>query len=548
MSQVVGLAREGAVNTAKAQRRHRPILPGSTGSGEAGLGLDGLLVVAAIAAATVGQGGYYRRESAVCGLLLGAAGVAMIVRRNRALLHSLWPARWALVGLGAMAACTLLASAFDGHVSNVTAPIALLLGLAVIVAVAAACLGPDRRQLADLLITLGVFLGITAWIGVAFHLQPLGRPESGVWRAATTVTYENASAAILAPLALWALARATVRDAVVGRLAIVVLLTGLGATWSRAGIGSFVVGCAVLVALVGYRAVWRAAWRPVAGAVIAVVGLAPGLSVSGPARPVWAVLGLIAGLGVGAATRRATRRHRSATSQASSHPGLTSWSSAARVLMAVAAVAIIGVLVGFASQSRSWSGRLSLASSDRTAAASAALHLWHTHLAWGVGPGEAVFVWTDAQHQLVFDRYAHDEYLQVAAEEGLAGLAGVALLAAGVAVTAALGWRASRRSGTDRRSTPDAPMITAPTATAEREDDGGRLAGFDSGGDLRALRAGAIAGLICLALHSGFDFVWHVPAVVMLGAVGVGLAAPDARTGAMSQTAPQQVRCSGQKP
>jgi len=41
--------------------------------------------------------------------------------------------------------------------------------------------------------------------------------------------------------------------------------------------------------------------------------------------------------------------------------------------------------------------------------------------------------------------------------------------------------------------------------------------------DATVLRAGAIAGLVCLALHSGFDFLWHVPAVPMLAAVAIGL-------------------------
>ncbi len=43
---------------------------------------------------------------------------------------------------------------------------------------------------------------------------------------------------------------------------------------------------------------------------------------------------------------------------------------------------------------------------------------------------------------------------------------------------------------------------------------------------LAALRAGAIAGLVCFALHSGFDFLWHVPVVPLVAAVAVGLAAP----------------------
>jgi O-Antigen ligase len=461
-----------------------------------------LLVVAAMAAAVVGQGGYYQRESEVCGVLLTLAAVAVLAHRQRSRLRVGTGAKWTLAGMGALAGCTVLAGALDGRVDGAVAPVALIAGLAVIVVVVSASSVTSRRQLADIVLGLGVFLAATAWVGVAFHLQPLGRPDGGLWRAATTVTYENAAAALLAPLSLWGMARSTVRPGVAARLTVVALVAGLAATLSRAGLGSFLVGCVVLVALLGSRNVWRGAGVALIGALAVVVGLVPGMAAPGPARPAWAVLGLAAGLGIGVAGPgrpwRAPRWWRRADEQGRLRLGGRGL-LALLVLLAFAAGLAVMAVTGLAGRSRSWSDRLSLSSPDRASAAAAAFRVWQAHLLSGVGPGGAVFIWTNAEHQPVFDRYAHDEYLQIAAEEGLIGLAGLGLLVAGVAATARQGWRSGRGSLDGRKP---------------------------EGDPQQALRAGAIAGLACLAVHSGFDFLWHIPAVPMLAAVAIGLIAP----------------------
>jgi hypothetical protein len=117
---------------------------------------------------------------------------------------------------------------------------------------------------------------------------------------------------------------------------------------------------------------------------------------------------------------------------------------------------------------------------------------------------------TPARREL-FDRYAHDEYLQLAVEEGGLGLLGLGALTTGVVVTARAGWRSGARRD---------PELTA-------------------------LRAGAIAGSACFALQSGFDFLWHVPAVPIIAAVGVGFAALLPPADQMSQpTQQQEVPCS----
>jgi hypothetical protein len=377
----------------------------------------------------------------------------------------------------------------------------LITGLAIIVAVVSASTFAVRRQLTDATLALGTLIAASAWVGVAFHVRPFGHPDGGLWRAATTVTYANAAAAILGPLALWALARATTRNEWTTRATGVLLLAGLGATLSRAGLASFVAGLLVLSALLGFGVLWRSVGTVVLGGLVAAVALAPGMPDTSAAKPSWALVGLAAGLAVGLVRA----------------PGVfdARWSAAGRVRqlrlgrLALGAAVVVGVaVVGFGGHGHAWSGRFSLSSPDRSALASVALHMWHNHLVTGVGPGRALFVWTTPWHQLLFDRYAHNEYLQVAVEQGLVGLVGLGALIAAVGATAFGGWRSGARS----RS---------------------RLRGNDAA-ELRAIRAGAIAGLICVALHSGFDFLWHVPAVPMLAALAVGLAA-RLETEALSQ-------------
>jgi hypothetical protein len=197
----------------------------------------------------VGQGGYYRRVGEACAVLLAAAGAVLISRQRFA---GLGQARWLLVGLGVMIACATVTGVADGHPVGSAGPVVLLAGLAVILAVVAAASEEARLQLVGVVLGLGVFMAATGWVGVAFHLQPLAHPDGGLWRAATTVTYANAAAAVLAPLGLLALARTSAgRGRLAGRAGSVVLLVGLGATLSRAGIASFAVGLAVLAALLG---------------------------------------------------------------------------------------------------------------------------------------------------------------------------------------------------------------------------------------------------------------------------------------------------------
>jgi O-antigen ligase len=106
----------------------------------------------------------------------------------------------------------------------------------------------------------------------------------------------------------------------------------------------------------------------------------------------------------------------------------------------------------------------------------------------GTGPGRAVLTWVE-NNRRVTSRYAHNEYLQVLAELGFVGLALLVILLASLART--IWW-----------GRPHAPST--------------------------AIWAGAVAGLAALAVHSGLDFLWHLPAIPLAGAVLAGLSLPTA--------------------
>ncbi|MDQ6613957.1 MAG: O-antigen ligase family protein [Actinomycetota bacterium] len=437
-----------------------------------------LLLLAALAASIAGQGAYYRRGATVVAILLVAALVTATAGVGR-------PAAWrrptaitaALTAIGLWAA---VSGILGGRLRSALPTIALVGAVAAAATVARRATTLERDQVATGLIVLGGAAAGSGWLGVVLRASPWAHPDAGLWRAATSVTYANAAAALLAAIALLALARVVIRPSAASRLAAFVLIVGLGATLSRAGIAGFLLGATVLALLLGRRtATWRAL-RPAVGAAVAVAGLLPTMPVASPNRPVYAVVGLVLGL-ILAVAPIAERR----------------------VLGALAAALPVAIVVLAAAQPHlgsSVSGRTSLASPDRAGETHAALALVRSHPIAGVGAGAAVFIWSTPDHRLVFDHYAHDEYLQVAAEQGVIGLGLLAVL--GLVVV-----RSARRGRPELGG--DAVVSGHP---------------LDRGDPAAALWAGAVAALVAVAVHSGFDFLWHVPAVAVVAAVLIGLA------------------------
>ena len=232
----------------------------------------------------------------------------------------------------------------------------------------------------------------------------------------------------------------------------------------------------MLAFLLGPRRVLSTATAPMVGAAVALLGLSPSMPADLPARPLLAVVALTAGLVIAVGMARSDDRRL--------------WLAAPLVVL-LTLVALVPALPTSKALPAIGTPRLSLASPDRAKETRAALDVVADKPITGAGPGQAVLVWRGPDGTILLARYAHNEYLQMAADLGLVGLALV------IALLVAIG-TVVRRGRRQRGLAPE-------------------------------LWAGAVAGLTALALHSAFDFLWHIPVIPLVGAllVGVTLSQPS---------------------
>jgi len=422
-------------------------------------GLAGLLLLVAVTAGLLGQGAYYASVQWYVGALIAAATVLALAAwpptRDDGRLAPVVPAL-------ALAAWAVLDAALLGVSAAGVGPALLLLG-AVAVLLVCRRLGQEAREVLLIGATgIGLVVGLAGWLGVAGRVGSLAWGGQGVWRASSTLSYPNATAAVLVPVALVVLARLVEMPRSLPLvLAVTGLLAGLAATMSRAGALALAVGLVVLAWLRGPRATARAAVGPCVGALVALACLVPSMPAASPPRPGLALAGLAAGMTFAVIVAR-----------------LRQWSAVALLL----AVTLIGglaliIAVGGGGAVRTVAeARINLASPDRGGALRAALRVVSEHPLTGAGPGQADLRWKGPDGATRFFGYAHNEYAQLAAELGLVGLM---LLAVLLVAFARLLWRA---------------RATSPAAAAW---------------------AGVVAATTAFAVHSSFDFVWHLPAVVL---------------------------------
>ena len=402
----------------------------------------------------LGQGAYYPPVQRLVGLLVAAATVLALAA---------WPptradARLLVVPAVALAAWAVL----DAALLRVppAGAVGLAMQLAGVVAVLFVCrrLTPEDREALLVGVTLtGLLVALTGWLGVAGRVSAWAWEGDGIWRASSTLTYPNATAAVLVPLAVLVLARLIQAPRSLPLvLAATALLAGLGATMSRAGALGLVVGLVVLGLLQGAGRTARAAVAPSAGALVALSCLVPSMPAAGPPRPALAMIGLLAGA----------------------------------LLLGGVGVLVVGGRGSSDALGTVAQARITLASPDRSGALHAALRVTTDHPLTGAGPGHADLQGKGPDGATRFFGYAHNEYAQIAAELGLVGLVLLAIL---LVALARLLWSA-------RATSPDP-----------------------------AAWAGAVGATAAFAAHSGFDFVWHLPAVVLavLLLIGAVLPAPD---------------------
>jgi O-Antigen ligase len=438
----------------------------------------GLLLLVAVAVGLLGQGAYYGPAQRLLGLLVAAATVLALVA---------WPLtrddlrHLPVVPAAALAGWAVLDAVLLGQPVAGAAGLTLLLAGLVAVLVVCRRLGDEDRDVLLIGVTgTCLVVALTGWLGVALRVGYLAWEGDGIWRASATLTYPNAAAAVLVPVALVGLAR-LVREprSLPMVLAVTGLLAGVAATMSRAGVIALVAGLVVLAALEGPGRVLRVAAGPCAGALVALAGLVPSMLADGQPRPLLAAAGLAAGLalavGVAAAGSGAGAKPRTGARR-----GVALVAGVVLLLCALGAAATLG---GGEAYRRVVDSRATLASPERADALRAAAQVVADHPFGGAGPGHTQLRWGRPDGGARYFTYAHNEYVQVAADLGLVGLA---LLAALLVALARLLWRA-RAAG---------PW------------------------------AGAVAAACAFAVHSGFDFVWHLPAVVFTVMLLAGVVPP----------------------
>jgi len=455
------------------------------------------LLLAALAGAALDQGGFYSGpQRLLAAAMVSAAAVAM------------WPAArpaggprssWRMpagIGFG----CAGWAFS-DGWLRGAPAagirPALLVVAVGMVIALCRWLDPGQRARLGTGLGLLGCLIGLLGWYGVASHSPAFALTGQGLWRAMGTLGYPNAAAALLALLLVGALARQAEAGPRFGpehrptALAGTVLLVGLGATLSRGGLLAAGAGLAVLAVLLGPRRTLAALWAPLLGALVALAGLLPGLASTASPHLAPAAAALAAGLAVGGWAAPGWYRLRSRMP------------IAPLVVLGCAGVALTGagaalLVAGSGSALPTLrQARLTLSSSDRVAVWRAVTDVIAHHPITGAGPGLRTFSWPGPDSGVLVFAYAHNEYLQVAAEFGAIGL--VLLLAALAAVL----WEL-------RRYRP-------------------RSAGGEAA-------AAAIAGLAVLGTSALFDFTGHFPAIVLTAAALVGCAEPVRRLRDSSST------------
>ena len=431
--------------------------------------LAGPVLLIATTAGLLGQGAHYPSVQGPVGLLIALATLLALVGRPPTRDDLRLPP---VVAALALAAWAVLDGALVGGAG--VGPALLLVGMVAVLLVYWRLAGEDRELLLAGLIGIGLLVALTGWLGVAGRVGSWAFQAQGLWRASSTLTYPNATAAVLAPIGLVVLGRLVQTPGSVPlTVAATGLLAGLAATMSRAGALALVLGLVVLAGLQGLGATARAAAGPVAGAIVALGCLLPSMPAADPPQPALALVGLGAGLTLAAVMTRVRP-----------WPALLFLGGV--VLAGAAGLLAPAVGVGGAAHAVA-EARVNLASPDRTGALHAALRLVSQHPLTGTGPGQAELRWKGSDHGTHLYAYVHNEYLQLAAELGLVGLV---LLAVLLAATARLLWR------------------TRPT---------GRASGT---------WAGVVAASVAFAIHSGFDFVWHLPAIVLTVTLLIGLVLP----------------------
>ncbi len=406
------------------------------------LTLAGLIIVEAIR-----EGGFWKPDAlvvTVVALILLVVQLAHLApdRRSRAV----------VVTLGLLALWWFLRAVAEGSASSFLPLGASVLGFAGAF-VTVRTLTPSQKQSAGSFVAgLGAVGAVVGFVGMIWRWYPMAMPAQHLWRLSTTLTYADAAGVFLAISLLVALAGGP--RPWMARVSACLCVAGLIATQSRGALLAFVCACA----LVPWRQYVLFLVPLLCGFALGVVAVA-----TSPSTDAVPVLGVVLVAAVVMSLARV--------------PSMGHWKWRRRDVVLTVAVAL-GALIGTALLLHSEIALRALAPSDQDRAAewSAAFHQFLSSPFFGVGPDRLLhFHAVDG----TVASFAHNEYLQVAADGGLLGVALLALAAT------ALG-RAVRR--------------------------------------VDALTSCAVGALVCLAVAGLLDFDWHLSVLGLLGGWVAGLA------------------------
>jgi hypothetical protein len=393
------------------------------------------------------DGGFWPAEAtavaAIAVILLAAALVMSPPDR---------PSGFVIISLGLLALWWLLRGVTAGSGTDF-----LPLG-ASIVAFAAAfatvrTLSRRAREMAGLAMAcLGAAGALVGFAGLSWRWFPMAMPAQGLWRLSSTLTYADAAGLVLGVCLLLALGCG--RFPLLVRIVVCLTAGGLLATQSRGAYLAFACACFLVPA----RRYAQLVVPLLAGVALgaAAIALSPG------STPVpWLVVVVLGAVTIAACDRRGIQR---------------AWSNAHTRAWICAGV-ICGVIsVGLLLHHEIGLRALAPSDQDRSVEWSSVLHQWASAPFVGVGPDRPlVFHAADGTSA----HFAHNEYLQVAADAGIVGIGLLGLVAVSLA-------KALRR-------------VDLPSSCA-------------------------VAAVVCWAVAGAFDFDWHLPAVGLLGGWCAGLA------------------------
>ncbi len=210
-----------------------------------------LLTISALACAVAAQGGYYLPGRVVVAVMVGGA-LVLALRTQPWSRSDSGPVLLSCTGLAGWAFARAVMGGFPVAAIPTVVTLACLAGVVVVMRRTDSV---QRELCAVAAVGVGVLIAITGWIGVAWRIQPWALPVQGIWRASSTLTYANAAAAMLASLSVLACGLLLARPRSLTRAAAAyLLLVGLGATLSRAGLLALLAGLVLLAVLAGVRA------------------------------------------------------------------------------------------------------------------------------------------------------------------------------------------------------------------------------------------------------------------------------------------------------